>query len=61
MKTMEPCDGGSLVPRLSPHANEKPKERGEPSKIYHVRNAMGRDTLIRCGRANALAVEVKAF
>ena len=55
VKTIQPCDGGSLVPRLSPCANEKPKERGEPSIIYHMRNAMGRETLIRCGRVNELA------
>ena len=52
---MQPCDGGSLIPRLSPCANEKPKERGEPGIIYHVRNSMGRKTLIRCGQVNELA------
>ena len=55
VKTIQPCDGGSLVPRLSPCANKKPKEREEPGIIYHVRNAMGRETLIRCGRVNELA------
>ena len=35
----------------------KAKERGEPSKIYHVRNAMGIETLIRCGRVNEHFIE----
>ena len=39
----------SLVPRLSPCANEKSKGRGEPGRIYHVRNVMGRENLITCG------------
>ena len=38
----------SLVPRLSPRANEKSKERGEPGRIYHVRNVIGRENLITC-------------
>ena len=46
----------SLVPRLSPHVNEKSKgERGEPGKIYHVRNVIGRENLITCGRTNKFA------
>ena len=45
----------SLVPRLSPHANEKSKERGEPGRIYHARNVIGRENLITCGRTNELA------
>ena len=28
------------------------KERGEPGKIYHVRNVIGRENLITCGRTN---------
>ena len=37
----------------SPHARTKSgKERGEPGKIYHVRNVIGRENLITCGRAN---------
>ena len=31
------------------------KERGEPGKIYHVRNVIGRESLITCGRMNELA------
>ena len=45
----------SLDPRLSPHANEKSKERGELGKIYHMRNVIGRENLITCGRTNELA------
>ena len=45
----------SLVPTLSPHANEKSKERGEPGRIYDVRNIIGRENLITCGRTNELA------
>ena len=30
------------------------KERGEPGKIYHVRNVIGRENLITCGRTNEL-------
>ena len=40
-----------LVPRLSPHMNTNQKERGEPGKIYHMRNAihfMDRIYLFRC-------------
>ena len=50
---------GSLVPRLSPRANEKSKERGEPGRIYHVRNVIGRENLITCGRTNELAHAVR--
>ena len=47
---------GSLVPRLSPCANGKSKERGEPGKIYYMRNASGRaETLIKRGQVNELA------
>ena len=49
----------SLVPRLSPHANEKSKERGEPGRIYHVRNVIGRENLITCGRTNELPHAVR--
>ena len=45
----------NLVPRLSPRANEKSKQREEPGKIYHVRNVIGRENLITCGRMNKLA------
>ena len=31
------------------------KERGEPGKIYHVRNSIGREKLITSGRTNELA------
>ena len=51
--------GSSLVPRLSPRANEKSKERGEPGRIYHVRNVIGRKNLITCGRTNELAHAVR--
>ena len=30
------------------------KERGEPGKIYHVRNVIGRENLITSGRMNEL-------
>ena len=53
------CYGHSLVPRLSPRANEKSKERGEPGRIYHVRNVIGRENLITCGRTNELAHAVR--
>ena len=37
----------------SPRARTKSgKERGEPGKIYHVRNVIGRENLITCGRTN---------
>ena len=40
----------------SPHARTKnQKERGEPGKIYHVRNVIGRENLITCGRMNEFA------
>ena len=39
----------------SPRAQTKNrKERGEPGKIYHVRNVIGRENLITCGRTNEL-------
>ena len=39
----------------SPHARTKNvKERGEPGKIYHVRNTIGRENLITCGQTNKL-------
>ena len=31
------------------------KERGEPGKIYHVRNVIGSENLITSGRTNELA------
>ena len=41
------------------------KERGEPGKIYHVRNVIGRENLITCGRTNehahALLTEYRAI
>ena len=49
----------SLVPRLSPCANEKSKERGEPGRIYYVRNVIGRENLITFGRTNELAHAVR--
>ena len=42
----------NLVPRLTPRANEKSKQREEPGKIYHVRNVIGRENLITCGQTN---------
>ena len=40
----------------SPHAQTKNrKERGEPGKIYHVRNITGREDVITSGRTNELA------
>ena len=44
-----------LVSRLSPHANEKSKERGESGRIYHVKNVIGIENLITCGQTNELA------
>ena len=35
--------------------NENSKERGDPGKIYHVRNTAGRETLITCGQATEFA------
>ena len=43
----------------SPRANEKSKKRGEPGRIYHVRNVIGRENLITCGRTNELAHAVQ--
>ena len=38
------------------HAQTKNgKERGEPGKIYHMRNVIGRENLITCGWTNELA------
>ena len=46
----------SLVPRLSLSARTKNgKERGESGKIYHMKNVIGRENLITCGRTNKLA------
>ena len=40
----------------SPRAQMKNrKEKGEPGKIYHVRNVIGREDLITSGRTNELA------
>ena len=40
----------------SPHTRTKNrKERGEPGKIYHVRNVIGRENLITSGQMNELA------
>ena len=40
----------------SPHTRTKNgKERGEPGKIDHVSNIIGRENLIRCGGTNKLA------
>ena len=39
----------------SPRARTKNrKERGEPGKIYHVRNVIGRENLITSRRTNEL-------
>ena len=35
--------------------NENRKEGGEPGKIYHVRNVIGRENLMTCGHKNELA------
>ena len=35
------------------------KERGEPGKIHHVRNIIGIENLITCGRMNELAHAVR--
>ena len=40
-------------------ADEKSKERGEPGRIYHVRNVIGRENLITCGRMNELTHAVR--
>ena len=40
----------------SPRARTKNQnESGEPGKIYHVRNVIGRENLITCGRTNEFA------
>ena len=47
---------GSPVPRLSLHTRTKNrKKRGEPGKIYHMRNVIGRENLITCGWTNEFA------
>ena len=38
----------------SPHVRTK-NEKGEPGKIYHMRNVTGRENLITCGQTNKLA------
>ena len=39
----------------SPRARTKnQKERREPGKIYHMRNVIGKENLITCGRTNEL-------
>ena len=43
----------SVVPRLSLCMKEKSKGKGEPGKIYHVRN-IGRENLSASGRTNEL-------
>ena len=46
----------------SPRARTKNrKEWGEPGKIYHVRNVIGRENLITCGRTNELAHAVHVW
>ena len=35
------------------------KERGEPGKIYHVRNVIGRENLITCEQTNEFAYAVR--
>ncbi len=40
---------------------EKLKERGEPGKIYHVRNVTGRENLISHGGTNELAHTLSCF
>ena len=57
--TSKTSNFSSLVPRLSPRTNEKSKERGEPGRIYYVRNVVGRENLITCGRTNELAHAVR--
>ena len=37
-----------------PTCEQKIKKSGESDKIYHVRNVMGRENLIACGRTNEL-------
>ena len=38
---------------------KKSKKRGEPGRIYHVTNVIGRQNLITCGRTNELAHAVR--
>ena len=40
---------------------QNPKERGEPGKIYHVRNIIGRENLITCGQTNEPATLYMAY
>ena len=42
----------SLVPQALPERDRK--IRGEPGKIYHVRNVMGRDLNYKCRRVTNL-------
>ena len=42
------------------HVNKKSKERGEPERIYHMRNVIGRENLITCGRTNELTHAVQS-
>ena len=39
----------SLVLRLTAQANKKSKGKGEPSKLYHIRNITGRENLVTAG------------
>ena len=40
----------------SPRARTKNRRKGgEPGRIYHVRNVIGRENLITCGRTNEVA------
>ena len=53
--SVRPCQQLASFPG-SPRARTKNrKEGGEPDKIYHVRNVIGREDLITCGRTNKLA------
>ena len=66
--TRASTDRPSLVPRPRPkngkrawlHLQKFPyalgKERGEPCIIYHVRNVIGKENLITCGRMNELTL-----
>ena len=49
------CEVGVASFPGSPRANEKSKERGEPGRIYHVKNVIGRENLITSGQTNELA------
>ena len=50
----------SLVPRLSRRAN-KLKERGEPGRIYYVRNVIGREDLIVRGELKLNTLPAHSF